>query len=179
MSAITLLEPKYFRSGQEWDYEQVGNAYSAGKPVPSVLRYKFVAPKLGANYIKLKFSKWYLETGNNVALRFFVGTDPESHIDADGTFPYSGDLPLDDSGTYMLGESKMLLTPGKTYYLWVFPAESTFGVYSWENVEYNLESSGISGVARIGSDAKKYLSTVGGKLYIPVICDGSSWKIQT
>jgi hypothetical protein len=179
MSAIELLEPKYFRSGQEWDYEQVGNAYSAGKPVPSVIRYKFIAPKYGVNSIKIEFSKWYLETGSNISLRFFIGADSKSHIYADETFPYSGNLNLDDSGVYMIGTTKKLLAPGKTYYLWVFPAETTFGVYSWENVEYSLESFGAFGSGRIGIDAKQYLPTVGGKLYIPVICNGSIWKIQT
>lgn len=185
MAEILLTGAAYFRSGAAWSEEQVGNAW-AGGPVPSVLRYTFQAPSVGARSVSLSFTKWYLETGSKIPLRFFIGTDPESHIDADSTFPYTGDLTVQSDGTTMTGSGEIRLLPGRTYYLWLFPAEGSYGIYSWENAAAVFTSSGASGGARIGADKKLHLCAIGQedgskRLYLPCVYDAAAgqWKLQS
>lgn len=186
MAEIVLNNPEYFRSGESWPYAQVGNALSGSKAVPSVVRYSFKAPAAGARAVSLSFSKWYLETGAKVPLRFYIGTDPDSHIDADGSFPYTGELSVPESGPTIDGIGQILLLPGKDYYLWVFPSDGNFGIYSWENAQAAFISSGASGGGRIGADKKLHLCAIGQpdgskKLYLPCVYDAAAgkWKLQS
>jgi hypothetical protein len=186
VAEIVLNNPEYFRSGESWPYAQVGNALSGSKAVPSVVRYSFTAPPTGARSVSVSFTKWYLETGNRVPLRFFIGTDPEDHIDADGSYPYTGELTVPASGPSIDGSGDILLLPGKAYYLWVFPSDGNFGIYSWENAEAAVTASGSAGGARIGADKKLHLCAIGQpdgskKLYLPCVYDAAAgkWKLQS
>ncbi len=185
MAEVVLSGAKYYRSGSEWYYAHVGNAMSGGTPVPSVVRYSFVAPPIGARSVSVSFTKWYLGTGNRLALRFFIGVDPTDHIDADQTYPFTGDVAIQSDGVTMSGNGEVLLTPGKTYYLWVFPAETSFGIWEWENAIATLVTSGAAGGARIGADKKRYLCAIGQsdgskRMYLPAVYDAAAgkWKLQ-
>lgn len=186
MAEITLAGAEYFRSGAEWYYEHAGNAWSGDTPVPSVLRYSFSAPSVGARTVTLSVTGWYLETGNYIPLRFYIGTSDSSHIDADSTFEYIGELDIQSDSVTMAGGGEIMLLPGKTYYLWIFPADGNYGIYSWENAVAALVTSGAAGGARIGADKKRYLCAIGQpgggkKLYLPCVYDAAAgnWKLQS
>lgn len=144
MATITLSDVKYFRSGAEHKYAQIGNAWSGGA-IPTTARYSFVAPSVGATSVSFSMTSWYLYAGSFIDLRFFIGTDPNSHIDADSTYEYTGDLTIDSTNYIISGSADILLLPGQTYYLWVFPAEAKYGIYSCEKAVAILETSGAAG----------------------------------
>lgn len=141
MATITLSDVKYFRSGAVYLLAQIGNAWSGGA-IPTTARYSFIAPSAGATSVSFSMTGWYLSAGSLIALRFFIGTDPNSHIDADSTYEYTGDLTIDST---ISGSADILLLPGQTYYLWVFPANQDYGLYSCEAAVASIETSGAAG----------------------------------
>lgn len=182
MATITLSDVTYYRSGATHPYEQIGNALSGGSPVPTVARYSFNAPHAGAQSVSLSITKWYISHGNPIALRFFVGTDASSHIDADSTYEYTGDLTVDSTNKIISGSADILLLPGRTYYLWIFPAEPSYGIYDCENAEAIVETHGSGGLVRIdnGTTLEGYSVYIedGSEwaMYMPYLDTGSSWE---
>ena len=185
MATITLSDVKYYRSSAEWHYSHIGNAWESGAACPSTARYTFTAPNVGASSVSFSLKKWYLQTGNYNALRFFIGTSATSHMNADSTYEYTGDLTVDTTNTIISGSANILLIPGKTYYLWVFPSEAKYGIYGCENAVATLETSGAAGLARIGNGSTYdgYMAYIGNgssfDMYIPYVGNGSGWDLYS
>lgn len=188
MAEITLSGAVHYRYGQEYSVRLVGCGLESGSPFSLVARYTFTAPRTGARHLALSFTGWYVEVGSKIPLRFFIGTDPEGYEQADTSYPYSGELTIQSDGTTMAGTADILLLPGKTYYLWLFPGSGELGYYGWleERIVGLLDASGAAGGARIGEDKKLYLAAIGQpdgskKLYLPCVYDTSSgkWKLQS
>jgi len=183
MATITLSDVKYYRSGEEWYYDQIGNAWENSAAVPSTARYSFTAPDVGASSVSFSLTGWYLSTGNYNALRFFIGTSATSHMDADSTYEYTGNLTVDSTNKVISGSANVLLLPGKTYYLWVFPSEAKYGIYGCDNATATITTSGAGGLVYIdnGSALEGYMVYIdnGSKwdMYIPYLDTGSSWVV--
>lgn len=173
MATITLTDAVHYRDSLEFAYDMVGNGWesSLNGPLPTVARYAFSVPGVGASAVSLAFTKWYLETGQKIALRFYIGTDPESHINANPTYEYSGELSIQSDGVTIAGSAEVMLLPGRTYYLWIFPAENTYGLYGWlnETMVATMETIGSAGVVFI-SDGSDF------RAYQPYIDTGTEWK---
>ena len=111
----------------------------------------------GATGISLLLNIGGVGDGAEIPLRFYISTDPQSHVDADASAEFPGDLTLDETGKIFTGEAKIFLLPGVTYYLWVFPngtADENYGWYSWYNTDNNLHTVtliGGAGVVYIGN----------------------------
>ena len=115
--------------GNDWnsEYSRVKNR---------TVRYTFTAPPEGARGVLLTFRTSGKHDGKHIPIRFFIGEDPDSHAAADGTYEYTGELTLGEDYLTFTGAADMLLIPGKTYYLWVFPGSKDYGHYTWERAGY-------------------------------------------
>ena len=106
-------------------------------------------------------------------------------MNADSTYEYTGDLTVDTTNTIISGSANILLIPGKTYYLWVFPSEAKYGIYGCENAVATLETSGAAGLARIGNGSTYdgYMAYIGNgssfDMYIPYVGNGSGWDLYS
>lgn len=128
---------------------------------PRVVRYTFTAPAEGGYGISVKFyCTEGLKGSAGVPLRFFIGTDPESHKMGGAELEYSGILndTEDQVGSVLTGTApNVLLLPGKTYYLWVFPGTDSTELryYSWYRRPYETVRNTITlingaGVIHVG-----------------------------
>lgn len=116
-----------------------------------VVRYAFTAPAEGGYGVSVKFfCTGGLKGAAGVPLRFYVGTDPESHKAGGASLEYHGILTdaEDDIGSVLTGTApEVLLLPGVTYYLWVFPGTddtSTLRYYSWYRRPYDTVRNTIT-----------------------------------
>lgn len=116
-----------------------------------VVRYAFTAPAEGGYGVSVKF----FCTGGihgvaGVPLRFFVGTDPESHKMGGASLAYHGILmdTEDSTGSVLTGTAPdVLLLPGVSYYLWVFPGTddlTDMRYYSWYRRPYDTVRNTIT-----------------------------------
>jgi hypothetical protein len=193
MATYTLdsQEAIFYRNGVSGVSRIVGSDRYNGSVATRVARYVFDTPVEGASKVSITFYSSGLWTEDGVAsthipIRFFVGTDQDSHIDADSTYEYTGELTLGSDYTTFTGEANVVLLPNTTYYLWFFPGEDqSFGCYQWyrENYTSELVISGAGGVVYIdnGSSLEMYQCYVDNgtdwDLYIPYIDNGTNWDI--
>lgn len=169
MAVIELTEPVFYMGGKSGVSRVVGNDFQNNAIVSRVARYTFVAPETGAQRVSLT-----LHTGTHdggwIPLRFFIGTDPESHGNAGIHSEYTGELVLGEDYLTFTGEAEILLIPGATYYLWVFPASEQYGYYGWYSTKpYTMETDGSASLANI---------IIGGELQdygVYLFVDGSWW----
>lgn len=128
MATLTFLNQVFYKGGKSGVSAVVGYESNSTR----VVRYSFQAPPKGANKISVLFNECY--SGHSVAnLRFFIGTDPESHADAGADYPFTGELTAifsKDVYSYS-GEADIILLPNQTYYLWVFPSTKTLAWMYW------------------------------------------------
>jgi hypothetical protein len=167
MATIDLGTPLYYRGGKGGVSTLVGiDDVVNGAPVTRVARYTFQAPAPGASGISLSFTGAFQTGagGEKIALRYFVGTDPDSHADAGAAYEYTGDLIMDANTLTFTAAADFRLLPGKTYYLWVFPAASTYGWYYWAT-SATMEVEGSAGAVTIYAGPLR-------KHYIPHINKG-------
>ncbi len=176
----------YFR-GEEDNVRLVGNDWYNGEPVNRVVRYTITAPAEGASKITLHFNVTKEPAaGSVVPLRYYFGTDPNSHINAWDTSEYTGELIREEDGCFT-AELSTILLPGATYYFFVFPAERIYGMFEWyiyENpVGMILEFLGGAGIVRVGNasggvDMYQFFTRIGDETYLllPYIgnADGSA-----
>lgn len=107
-----------------------------------VVRYTFTAPAEGGHGVSVKFfCTGGLKGSTGVPLKFFIGTDPDSHKLGGASLEYHGTLTEteDNVGSILTGTAPdILLLPGKTYYLWVFPGtdSTVLRYYSWYRTPY-------------------------------------------
>lgn len=168
-----LPKPDYYIDGRHADSAIVGNDWNsgAGKVAIRTARYTLPIPPQGAQDIRFVFNTSGKHDGEHIPIRFFVGTDPESHKAADDTYEYTGTLTLEADWLTFTAEVEMLLLPGKTYYLWLFPGSKTYGHYTWERAGYEstMETEGAGGVCCVMHNGEPWLGQ------IHVVKDGAFW----
>lgn len=94
-----------------------------------VARVQFVAPSIGATHVSLTIQTGGKGAGNHIPIKFYIGTDPNSHANAGAESVSTGTLTLADDRVVFNAEADILLIPNRTYYLWIFPGADTFGWY--------------------------------------------------
>lgn len=146
---------EYYIGGESGASRVVGNDYRDGAVVNRVVRYTITPPAIGASKVSLFFNVGGLSDGTAVGLRYYIGKDPNSHINAWGDSEYTGELVRSADGYSFTAELSFLLIPGITYYLFVFPAEKAYGYYSWyrygNNVGLSIGLSGGAGIVYVGN----------------------------
>lgn len=140
MAVITLTDPLFYKAGVSGKTRVVGYESSATR----VVRYAFTAPEVGASQVELCFRGLSLGSGQAIALRYHITTDPEACADPSPGAAYTGTLTMNAAGTEATAQASLLLLPSTTYYLWVFPGVEVFGWYSWILEEATLTTSGGS-----------------------------------
>ena len=138
MATIQLTDPYFYKAGKGGVTRVVG----VESQVSRVVRYTFTAPATGASRIDLRFEGFSHSQGQAIALRFHITEDADSYADPAPTDPYTGTLTM--GSTSATGSADYLLLPGKTYFLWVFPAVLVWGWYSWILDTAALTTSGGS-----------------------------------
>jgi hypothetical protein len=108
--------------GNDWDNR-------TASPVPRIARYIIEAPSTGASKLAITIYTGRKGSGSHIPLLFFIGTDPESHINANPESEATGTLTLGSDRLTFTADVDALLLPGKTYYLWIFPGNYAFGWY--------------------------------------------------
>lgn len=104
-------------------------------------------------------------TSQGEKLRFFIGTDPNSHLNAGVNSEYHGEATAvrQSDGTYTITSEtiNIVLLPNTTYYLFIFPGFASYGAYTWEVPvsQVSLTFDGGAGVVRI-KEADQELITV-------------------
>lgn len=174
-----------------------GTFYKDGKVVTSrvvgyesqvnrVARYSFLTPAEGANHIEITFYSNGLADGSQIPVRFYIGTDAESHANAGAGSEYTGELTLGSDGETFTWSGDILLMPDTTYYIWFFPGKATYGYYSWYGAGTStLETSGGAGLARVVQNGAlqpyRFYAKKGGtlSLYLPYVRVGDQMVLLT
>lgn len=155
-----------------------------------LVRYTFTAPGGGALKALMTFYTNGDRIGNHdVPLRFYIGTDPTSHVNAGPDSEYHGTLTKTKStkGAVFTGELDILLLPDTTYYLWIFPGVNTtdyYGYYSWyppdSDLKNTLTLSGGAGLVLINRVVHQAYIDDGSQLhlYLPFVDNGVDWDLM-
>lgn len=184
-AAVGAAGVEYYIGGKAGASRVVGNDWRNGAAINRVVRYTITPPPEGASKISLLFNTDGVSDGSAVPLRFYIGTDPNSHINAWNDAEYTGELTRGSDGRTFTAECKTLLIPGTTYYLFVFPAVKTYGYYSWYRYGNPIGlSMGLFGGAGIvyvgnaagGADMYQIYTRQGNNncLIIPCVGDGTN-----
>lgn len=96
-------------------------------------RYEFTVPVPGASSITAQINGPYFvdDGGREAPVRFYIGTDPDSHVNAGPDSPYTGVATVDSNKRTVTLAADIILVPDKTYYLWFFPSVDYWGWYYW------------------------------------------------
>ena len=131
MATIFLNNATYYMNGVGGVSSVIGNDWNkrTASSVPRIARYIIEAPSTGASKLAITMYTGGKGDGSHIPLRFFIGTDPESHANATHNSEATGTLTLGSDWLTFTGEADVLLLPGKTYYLWIFPGSDTYGWY--------------------------------------------------
>lgn len=193
MATIKTTARTFFANGVEGSSNLVG--YQTKGPKRNVVRYTFSTADLpaGANKISIAAPSeatndyWALYDGAWIKLRFKITTSATSHTDAGPTTTdYDGEVSFVKIGNaYYLSipTTNVILLPNKTYYLYIFPGEATFGLVSTYAASLTLTVSGGAGIVKIynGKTWDNYLCYIytGSKweLHLPYIYTGSKWEL--
>lgn len=148
MANIILTNPKFFKGGESGASYVVGFDSGANR----VVRYSFEPPSIGANRIDLSFLRNWTGGGTLPnTLRFFIGTDPDSHINAGVGYEYTGELAR-KQGTYeYYGSADIVILPNRTYYVFVFPTTQVYGWVQWSNSEGDATAETFGGAFSVVS----------------------------
>lgn len=125
MANITLTSPQFYKNGVSGVSAVVGYESQSNR----VVRYSLRTDSLGASHVDLAFSGVSKGGGAVPRLRFYIGTDPDSHADAGSAAVHTAPLTATDS--QYTGGADILLLPETDYYVWVFPATQSFGWMHW------------------------------------------------
>lgn len=120
----------FYRNGVESPTKQIGSVYQDNVLVPAVVRYSFTTPSSTTKSVDISITNWDVQYGTLIDFRFYIGTNPTSHIIADNTYEYTGDL-IKQSGALFTASAEATLEPETSYYLWIFPIESTYCVLTF------------------------------------------------
>lgn len=148
MANIILTNPKFFKGGESGASYVVG--FDSG--VNRVVRYSFEPPSIGANRIELSFLRNWTGGGTLPnTLRFFIGTDPNSHINAGVGFEYTGELSRKQETYEYYGSADIVILPNRTYYVFVFPTTQSYGWVQWSNSEGDATAETFGGAFSVVS----------------------------
>lgn len=185
MATIVTTEKKTYGGGVLDGTQVVGYISSKNR----VVRFTFTTDALGASHVSWYLENNYLASSNAPALRWYIGTDPESHANAGAsTDVYNGDVTAATSGgtTTLAGSAGMVLLPNKTYYLWIFPSVAAYGYYNLtERQQARVTPTGGAGLVYIDTDGKleAYQALVdngtGWDLCVPNIDNGIGWDLHS
>lgn len=142
---IELNDVQFYRNGKPGATRIVGNETDTPEG-RLVVRYTFTVPEPGAARVNITFRIGGVDRGAAIPIRFHIGTDPESHVNAGPDAPYIGELVLAENQFSFSAEARVPLMPGRTYYIWAFPGNDQFGYYYWNqlNAISVLETSGAA-----------------------------------
>lgn len=112
--------------------------------LPRNVRYTFTAPATGASGVSLRFQGSAGAGTTPDRLRFAFTTDPTAYAAANWNTQGSGVLNRISGGYAYEGTASVLLLPGLTYYLFIWPDTSTFGWVRWYTADgySTLETTG-------------------------------------
>ena len=127
MASITLNNVLFYKAGTSG----VSNVVGYEDNTRRVARYTFTAPSSGASGVSITIPTIGRGAGSHIPIRFYIGTSATSHTNAGPSSEYTGTLTLGSDNLTFTGAADILLVPGTTYYLWVFPGQDTFGWYGW------------------------------------------------
>ena len=163
-----LLECEFFRESEDnvssivgWDARRI-----------RFVRYKFTAPKNGANRISILKDRIGLREGTDVGMRFFVSESPDLWSILPENYANTGWGMSDkqEGGYYtFMGSANVVLLPDKNYYLYIFPGQYTNnGMYSWNyNTTITVTLDGGAGVVRIRDGDQEFIA-------IPMVKEGGT-----
>lgn len=187
MAVIELTDGLFYREGQSATTMAVGNEWADDRAISRVARYTFTAPSEGAQKVKVTFHTGGRSAGDShIPIRFFIGTDPDSHANAGATYEYTGELTLESDWITFTGEADVLLLPEKTYYLWVFPGnDEVYCYYYWDRYTYKqtLETEGSACVVSVVRNGAWWLAliycTYKGNWWLCAgyVCRGGKWYL--
>lgn len=130
VTSVALSTPAFYNNGTSTEYPVVGIDWDNYR---RVARYELLTPDTGVSHVNLSFK--YVEFGPSSAsklpLRFYIGTDPDSHINGGSDSEYTGNLVLGGDGLSYSGEADVTLAASTQHYLWVFPALDTYSWWTW------------------------------------------------
>jgi hypothetical protein len=183
MAVIKLTDALFYKAGTSGVSAVVG---MDGGDATRVVRYTIKPPSEGSRGFTLTFAGKTLGSKNEyydeIPIHYYIGTSDSSHVNADGSYEYTGVLTRNASSNTFTASSNVILFPGKTYYLWLFPGKvagpGVFCWYYWNTSENDaLETGGGIGLAYIGSYAYEIsiYNGVSWDRYEPHIYNGSSW----
>ncbi len=150
MAQIYLGRPVFYRRGESGMSAVVGIENHMAR----IARYEITAPSIGASSVSIRFVGWSDAGGTRPSyLRYYIGTDPSSHTDANANSPYT--CRLSRSGSAFVGSADIVLLPSTRYYVWVFPDDfSTYGWMYWSigAQDGKMETSGAAASVLSGSN---------------------------
>lgn len=187
--ATAIESYEFYSKGASGASQIVGNS-GDGTANPRVVRYTFTTPAEGASEIsfsKYRISAYSDSSSTSEKLRFYISDDPDAYKKADATYTYHGTLELTAGDGWYTAEgsaSNLILLPNTTYYLFIFPGHTSFGLWYWNYpADISLTLSGAAGIAWIciAEDCAVILHVIyiqgEWKLVIPYIWDGQMWKL--
>ena len=184
--AISTSTVQVFQGGTPVQQYVVGYASATNW----VARYSFSVGSTGANALQWDLINNYLAGGSLTAgLEWQINTSPSSYANANGSsasYPAAGTVSITDMGggsyRFFGSAGNFILLPNTTYYLWIFPATTTYGYFNLTEMQTaTVAPSGAAGIVRIyyGATAATYQPYIytgsGWQMVIPYICNGSSW----
>lgn len=183
MAAITLSNPVYYSGGASGATAIIGVDGTNNR----VVRFTLTSPATGASSVSLSITGLQFGMGTiPTTLRFYIGTEAESHKNAGASSTYTGTLNIDTStNTSFSGTADFLLLPNKTYYLFIFPSTTTGGWFYASAATFSLNGLGGAGLVYIdngsGWDAHQVYIDNGTSwdLHMLYIDNGTSWDLYT
>lgn len=151
MATITLSSPLFYKAGVSSSTTSGVVGYEDN--TRRVARYTFTAPSTGATGISLTIPTTGKGAGSHIPIKYYIGTDPNSHANAGAESAATGKLEIGSDWLTFTGTASILLIPGATYYLWIFPGNDTFGWYWWHSSKTaTLTTSGAAQSVISGSN---------------------------
>lgn len=115
-------------AGSQTDDPRIG--VNGGKN--NIMRYQFTTGSSGASHIYFKMGYTRLYDGSYIDICWYVGTSATSHTNANKAqgSASNGTVTFDSNHHSFTLDADINLSPSTTYYLWLFPAVTTYGFYS-------------------------------------------------
>lgn len=172
----------FYKNGNAGASRVVGYESQANR----VARYSFVTPAEGGSHVDIVYYSNGLGGGSKIPVRFFIGTDPNSHANAGAGSSHTGELTLGSDGETFTWSGDLLLLPNTTYYIWFFPGSTAYGYYSWYGSGTStLTTSGGAGLAKVKQSGElvsyQFYAKKGGavNIYLPYVRVGDRLVLLT
>ena len=183
--SVTVSEITYYKAGVTTSATSAVVGYESDSR--RVVRYTLQVEGQGANQLYV-YHAFAPRSGVSVpTLCVNISTDPDIYKNTNGNISgYLAEMKVrSDINAFEVTLTDIILAPGLTYYLWVYPKTDN---YAWvdyhRNTEYwEVTASGSAGLVYIdlGSGFEPYQCYIDNgsswDLYIPYIDNGSSWDL--